>query len=99
MSKKRKADALPSEFNPSKLGKSDKSASQVDDVKRRPAGRLDKVRSAMPQGLNLSRKDLRKEMRQLKKSRRNAYSQKSKVQWSIMHKINMSLLHLLHFCE
>ena len=33
----------------------------------------------MPQGLNMSRKELRKEMRQLKKSRRNAYNRKEKV--------------------
>ena len=81
MLKKRKstADTASPESNPSKLHKPDVPATQSDDNKRRPTGRLDKVRSVMPQGLNMSRKELRKEMRQLKKSRRNAYNRKEKV--------------------
>ena len=81
MLKKRKstADTALPESNPSKLHKPDVPATQSDDNKRRPTGRLDKVRSVMPQGLNMSRKELRKEMRQLKKSRRNAYNRKEKV--------------------
>lgn len=49
------------------------------EAKRRPLGRLQKVRDIMPDGLKMSRKAIRKEMRNLKKSKRNAYNTKQKV--------------------
>lgn len=42
----------------------------------RPAGKLQKLRDEVPQGLKISRKSLRKEMRQMKKARRHAYHSK-----------------------
>ena len=95
MLKKRKstADTALPESNPSKLHKPDVPATQSDDMKHRPTGRLDKVRSVMPQGLNMSRKELRKEMRQLKKSRRNAYNRKEKA--SLL--FNFFKYHPIHF--
>ena len=45
----------------------------------RPTGKLQKIRSQIPDGLKLSRKDLRKEMRQMKKARKHAYHSGSKV--------------------
>lgn len=45
----------------------------------RPAGKLHRVRKMLPTGMNISRKELRKEMRSMKKARRDAYYRKAPV--------------------
>lgn len=49
----------------------------------RPVGKLQNIRSQIPEGMKLSRKNLRKEMRQMKKCRRNAYSSKQPVIYNV----------------
>lgn len=48
-------------------------------VVARPSGRLQKIRKLLPPDMNMSRKELRKELRKVKKERRHAFYTKQPV--------------------
>jgi len=50
----------------------------------RPKGKLEKVKDLLPLGMNISRKALRKEMRQIKKARRHAHYTRQAVSCSAL---------------
>jgi len=72
--KKKKSKAgKPKLSNDPKVNAEDKSKTS------RPPGKLQKMKALIPKGMTLSRKELRKEIRSMKKARRNAYNNKTDV--------------------
>lgn len=59
--------------------RTDRSKGSATATSYRPPGKLQKIREQVPEGLKISRKALRKQMRKMKKVRRHAFYAKNTV--------------------